>query len=98
MGSHIPVVNTALNRTMCVDAEMVEQHYTSFFLGWSSASQRITPEETYALTDKYKALTCFDFEVGVLFGRVTSYQGLIYLTTEFSLPKELFKQICQAYD
>jgi hypothetical protein len=68
-----------------------------FFRGWSSANKPITPEETYKEVDRLKSRKALDSDVGVLFGRVQSYQGLIFLNAEFGISEELFQELCHAY-
>lgn len=94
----IIVKNIALDRAMVV-TYLESIKYREFLLGWSSAEKRITREETFDLVDKYKemGLEYFNRDVGVLYGRVMSYQGLIYLNQEIPLPKELWSSLSMQY-
>lgn len=95
--SHINIENSVMQRGICIDIAQCNQ-YRQFFMGWSGASERITPEQTYVLVDKLKGRKVLDLEIGELYGRVKSYQGLIFLNAEIPLPEALFQAICHVYD
>lgn len=95
--SHINVENTAMNRSICIDTRLCSM-YEEFFLGWSGAVTRITPEQTYALVDQLKGRKTNDRVLGELYGRVKSYQGLIFLNAELPISGELFKAILHTYE
>ena len=92
----VPVYNTHFNRGLCPSDSLVMKH-GEFFRGWSAANKPITPEETFKEVDRLKSLKSLGYDAGVLFGRVQSYQGLIFLNAEFGISKELFQELCHAY-
>ena len=93
----VPVYNTTLNRSLCPDDVLILK-YGEFFNGWSKASKRITPEETYLEVDRLKPRGVLDSEVGELFGRVMSFQGLVFLCAEFKVPDVLFQELINSYE
>jgi hypothetical protein len=95
---NISVINTALNRELCATAQQYAKH-DEFLCGWRSASKRITPEETYKEVDRIKSagLEYSNYEVGVLYGRVKSYQGLIYLNQVIPIPRDLWDLLSKHY-
>ncbi len=93
----VPVYNTALDRSLCPD-DALFRRYGEFFKGWSRASKRITPEETYLEVDRLKPRGVLDSEVGELFGRVMSFQGLVFLCAEFKIPDVLFQELINSYE
>ena len=94
--SHINIENSKMGRVICIDVSLLNK-YEEFFMGWSGASEPITPEETYALVDKLKVKFGLSREIGELYGRVKSYQGLVYLNSEIPLPGTMFKVLCGQY-
>ena len=95
--SHINVENTAMARIICIDTRLCSK-YEQFFMGWSGAVTRITPEQTYTLVDRLKGRKTNDRDIGELYGRVKSYQGLIFLNAELPIPDELFRAILHTYE
>lgn len=94
--SHINVQNSKMGRVICIDISLLDK-YEQFFMGWSGAAERIAPKDTYALVDELKGRIDFGRDIGELYGRVQSYQGLIYLNSEIPLPNALFNAICKQY-
>lgn len=92
----VPVYNTHFNRSLCPNESLVMKH-GEFFRGWSAANKPITPEETYKEVDRLKPRKSLGYDAGVLFGRVQSYQGLIFLNAEFGISEELFQELCHVY-
>lgn len=103
------VVNAVMGRELFIDEDLFKQN-EQFFKGWASATGRITPRDTFDRVDSIMgrnenpdhvdergALNGLVFEWGVLFGRVETYQALIYLNAECKLDDRLFSSICDVY-
>lgn len=95
--SHITVENTVMDRIICIDTKLYIK-YEKFFIGWSGAAKRITPEQTYTLVDQLKGRKTIDRGIGLLYGRVKSYKGLIFLNAELPIPDEIFQSIRHVYE